>query len=163
MSATLSQAAATAGGAGCRVASLPHHRRLSVDPPSAKVSEERRDPGFALFVEVRILLGLTLAANPQALQAHGLELRIVDRPGKKQIEDVMRFGLGVQHFGQDALDVLRCERDPGPTVNLESCRRPIVVREGNPSATRRCENLAACLRQRNDRAERARHSDDGGS
>jgi hypothetical protein len=50
----------------------------------------------------------TLLANPEALKANGFEVRVVDRPGEKQIPGVMIVRLRIEEFGKSDFDVFRC-------------------------------------------------------
>ena len=44
-------------------------------------------------------------ANPEALKANGFEVRVVDRPGEKQISGVMVVRLRTEEFGESGFDV----------------------------------------------------------
>lgn len=65
-----------------------------------QVREERSHAFLALFVDVLARNWRTFPADLQALLANGFEVRVVDRPGEKQIPSVMVMRLRIQELGK---------------------------------------------------------------
>src|SRR5688500_6368599 len=98
------------GSAAARIGAAPQLR------------QERSHASFALLVDVLARNWRTLSANPEALKPNGFEVRVVDRPGEKQIPGVMVMRLRIQEFGKGGVDVLGCKS--------RVCLRRLTVRPG---------------------------------